>query len=753
MSVTSVRVLLGLLCLVLIACGKGTSSEDQSDLPVSVETNDSTASETGEETNDSAQVSPDTIATTSPRIPLATLNLPIEGSSIGNYRLVKAYPELNFLEALLVAAVPGEKRLVVVEQAGRIKVFEDDPAATNSKVILDFSEKVVFSGEQGLLGLAFDPDFANNRFVYINYTRENPDQTIVSRLEWNTDEDTLDESTEQVILSVDQPYHSHNAGMIAFGPDNYLYIALGDGGDGGDPHNYAQDTSSLLGSLLRIDVHPAGFSGGYVIPPDNPFVDNPWARAEIFAYGFRNPFRFSFDRANGDIWLGDVGQEHREEINRVVAGGNYGWRVFEGTKPNEGSLNDLPDSAFTTPVHEYDHASGLSVIGGYVYRGERVSSLQGRYIYADFYSGVVTALDWDGSRVTSQTALATVDGPTSFGETHDGDVLVVSRYHGIYRFEEAQDTNVFPEKLSETGLFHDLESLSPVSGLIEYQTAHPFWSDGANKRRWIGVPENDQIAFSNDDWWFALGSVSVKHFEMEMTAGLPQSSRRLETRVLYNTIQGWQGFSYRWNEQQNEALLVLDRQMESLEIKQPDGSVQQQEYEYPGNRDCTVCHNNSSAFLLGLETRQMNIAHQYDDGLQNQIYALNQQALFDQDVDASGLPSPLPGLTDEEASLDSRARAYLDVNCSHCHQPGAPAATQLDLRFGTPAESMGTINTYPQKGTFGLSDAKVIAPGQKNNSILWLRMNRLESGRMPPIATHRIDQTGVKLIGDWIDNL
>ena len=700
------------------------------------------------EASDSAQI--DTLST---RDVLPPLNLPLDGSTVGDYRLVNAYPELSFNEALLIAAVPGEDRLVVVEQTGLIKVFDDDPQAISSDLILDISENVAFSGEQGLLGLAFDPDFESNRFVYLNYTTSNPDLTVVSRMIWDAVTDELDVSSEQTVITVEQPFHSHNAGMIAFGPDNYLYIALGDGGDGGDPNNFAQDRSSLLGSLLRIDVHPADASSGYAIPPDNPFVGEPGVREEIFAYGFRNPFRFSFDRATGDIWLGDVGQEHREEINFVVSGGNYGWRVFEGTRVQERALNTLPDSAFTAPVHEYDHASGLSVIGGYVYRGTRVNSLTGRYLFADFYSGVITGLNWDGNRVTSHVALASVDGPTSFGETHDGEVLVVSRYQGIFRFEEQEQTISFPEKLSETGLFEDLESLSPVSGLIEYRVAHPLWSDGAAKRRWIGVPEFKRIGFSLDDWSFPIGSVSVKHFFMDMTDGDPLSSRRLETRVLYNTRQGWQGVSYRWNRLQNEATIVRDRLTQEVFIEQADGSIRVQDYEYPGARDCGVCHNSASGFLLGLESRQMNVDYLFGSGMESQISVLNQLQLFDQYTEDDSLPAPLPSVLNQTASTGQRARAYLDVNCSHCHQPGGPAATGLDLRFETPEFAMGAINLSPQNGSIGQSDAKLISPGERENSILWLRMNTLDSERMPPVATHRIDEAGVELIGQWIDEL
>lgn len=686
-------------------------------------------------------------------------NLPASGATTGNFKLVDVYPRLRFQEALLVANVPGENRMVVVEQAGFVQAFDDHPEASEKRVILDVSNRIAFSGEQGLLGLAFDPRFEQNRYVYIYYTMDAPSQSVVSRLVWDAELDKLDEGSETILLTVAQPFHSHNAGMIEFGPDGYLYIALGDGGDGGDPRNYAQNRAELLGSLLRIDVHPADSTMQYAIPPDNPFVGEEGVREEIFAYGFRNPFRFSFDRENGDLWLGDVGQEEREEINLVHSAGNYGWRVFEGTRPNERKDNDLPDSAFTPPILEYGHEEGLSVIGGYVYRGTRLPALQGHYLYADFFSGVISALQWDGSEVVSNEALATLDGPTSFGETRDGDVLVVSRYQGIYRIEPEFTQVELPQRLSETGLFHDLDSLMPVEGFVEYLPVHPFWSDGAIKRRWIGLPDSLKIGYSDNDWEFPPGSVSVKHFEMEMIEGSAASVKRLETRVLHNTDQGWQGFSYRWNDTQSDAELVGVREQEMLEIQFADGTVRQQLYEYPGSSDCLVCHNSASNFLLGPETRQLNSDFEYPAGLHNQLVTLNSIGLLDPPLagqSGSGLPDyvgKLYKLEDDSATLEQRARSYLDVNCSHCHQPGGGAPTDMDFRFETANAEMKAIGLPAQNGTLGVSEPKLISPGFKEQSVVWERINRTDSKRMPPVSSHLIDQQAVDVIGQWIDSL
>jgi len=355
-----------------------------------------------------------------------------------NYTLVNAYPNLAFSAAVFASGIPGDSRLVVVEQRGVLKVFENEESEMDASVILDISGDIEFGGEQGLLGLAFDPDFQRNRHLYLHYSMVNPRRSVFSRMTWSDVSSPIDPASEQIILEVEQPYSNHNGGMLAFGPDDYLYIALGDGGSGGDPENHAQNTATLLGSMLRLDVSQLDTEEGYRIPADNPFVNNAAFRPEIFAYGLRNPFRFSFDRDNGELWLADVGQDAREEINRVIAGGNYGWRVYEGTRLFDDSQNTLPDSAFISPVFEYGHDAGYSITGGYVYRGTQLPSLSGRYIYADYGSGTIWALTMGDTGPTSNIILATARRPTSFGETNDGELLVVTQSDGIFKLQSIE---------------------------------------------------------------------------------------------------------------------------------------------------------------------------------------------------------------------------------------------------------------------------------------------------------------------------
>ena len=314
----------------------------------------------------------------------------------------------------------GSNRLFVVEQTGRIKVLA--PGASTATVFLDISSKIVASGEQGLLGLAFHPQFAVNSRFFVDYTRQLDGATVIAEYRADADPATTGAS-ETILLTVPQPFANHNGGMIEFGPDGYLYIGMGDGGSANDPDNHAQNIDDLLGKILRIDVdHPAS-SLPYSSPAGNPFVGPTPGRDEIYAIGMRNPFRFSFDRATGQLYVGDVGQGALEEIDIVTAGGNYGWRVFEGNSctPNDPELCTTPGN-YIPPIAQYGHTSGrCSIIGGYVYRGTRETFAPGTYIYGDYCTGEIFSLAGGTQSVLLDTPL----NISSFGEDESGEIYVV----------------------------------------------------------------------------------------------------------------------------------------------------------------------------------------------------------------------------------------------------------------------------------------------------------------------------------------
>jgi len=326
----------------------------------------------------------------------------------------------------------GDDRLFVVEQGGRIKIVNSD-GSVNPTPFLDISGQISSGGERGLLGLAFHPDYENNGYFYVYFTQPDGD-TQVSRFSVDQNNpDLADPTSELFLLDIFQPFSNHNGGCISFGPDGYLYIATGDGGSAGDPNNYAQNTEVLLGKMLRIDVDNPGGGLNYGIPPDNPFAGSPTAAEEIWAYGLRNPWKFSFDRFTGDLWIADVGQNAIEEINHVpstLAGLNYGWRCYEGSQIFNNS--GCPDpSELTFPIAEYPHSVGSSITGGYVYRGAS-TAYQGKYFFADFVSGIIGNLD-ENNTISYLNDLPSQNW-ASFGEDIEGE-LYLAGFNGIvYKF-------------------------------------------------------------------------------------------------------------------------------------------------------------------------------------------------------------------------------------------------------------------------------------------------------------------------------
>ncbi len=362
------------------------------------------------------------------------------GAAPPKHELEVAFPHLHFTRPLaLVDPSDGSNRLFVVEQRGRIYVFENRSDVREAEIFLDISDRVNSKGnEEGLLGLAFHPRFRENRLFFLNYTAYPPRRSIIAKFVARKDDpDKGDPASEVQLLTYAQPYENHNGGQLAFGPDSMLYIGVGDGGSGGDPHGNGQNLRTLLGKILRLDVDHPDTGKQYGIPADNPFIvtGGSGRRGEIWAYGLRNPWRFSFDPANGWLWAGDVGQDQVEEIDIIQKGKNYGWNIMEGSscfKPQKG----CDTTGLTMPVVDYHHDVGVCVIGGYVYRGTRLSDLAGAYIYADYGSGRIWALRYDGVNPPVNEELMHSGMPvTSFGVDRNNELYLCVFDGQIYRIK------------------------------------------------------------------------------------------------------------------------------------------------------------------------------------------------------------------------------------------------------------------------------------------------------------------------------
>ena len=360
--------------------------------------------------------------------------------------LENAFPHLSFSSPVfLTSAGDSTDRIFVVEQAGRIKVFQNSSSTQTSKTFLDITDRVTSGGETGLLGLAFHPDFKNNGYFYVDYTTTNPLTTRISRFQVTSNPDSADKNSEAVLLYFTQPYTNHNGGWIGFGPnDGYLYIGTGDGGSGGDPQNNAQNITKYLGKILRIDIDNQDADLNYAIPPDNPFVDSTGSvLKEIYAWGLRNPWRDSFDPETGWLWTADVGQSSWEEIDIIQNGKNYGWRCYEGNHEYNTSLCNYPEYIY--PIWEYNHSSGrCSITGGYVYHGQNVPELEGKYIYADYCASTIWALTYDGSNpATNETLLTAPASVVSFGVDEHQELYVVTQSpDSIYKFTPTTTTTL-----------------------------------------------------------------------------------------------------------------------------------------------------------------------------------------------------------------------------------------------------------------------------------------------------------------------
>ena len=733
------------------------------------------------------------------RVPNTTLQLPPTPPTFG-FTATNAFPDLLFTNPTCIASPPDEtNRLFIIEKRGRIIVITNLLAPTRT-VFLDITDRVStsdsISDEQGLLGLAFHPGYATNRFFYVFYTGNDNTGTgttrhdILSRFSASeTNPNQALPGSEIKLLRQKDDAPNHNGGDLHFGPDGYLYVSLGDEGGANDQFDNSQIiTNDFFSAILRIDVdkrpgslppnpHPAATTN-YAVPPDNPFVGatnfnglpvNPaTVRTEFWAVGFRNPWRMAFDTATWTLYCGDVGQDTREEVDIVERGRNYGWAYWEGNLPGPKS-NQVPSGfVHTPPLRDYPRTEGLAVIGGRVYRGARFAQLYGAYVYGDYGSGRIWALRHTGTNITEHTLLMTDDsnmlglaGIAAFGrDPANDDLLYADVQNGtngrIKRLVYSSVTNgpPLPPTLADTGAFTNLATLAPAPGIVPYDLNVPFWSDHALKWRWFSVPDTNRVITFNRDanWLFPTGTVWIKHFELELTNGVLASRRRLETRFLVRTTNGVYGITYRWGESATNATLVPEAGMdETFVVDEGGGVLRTQVWHYPSRVECLQCHTAAGGYALGFNTPQLNRDFNYGGVITNQIAALSLAGYFHTNVSALHTLRALAPPANQAVSLEYRVRSWLAANCANCHQPGGPAYGALwDARITTPTADAGLI--YGPLAYDPDPAHRVIVPGSLSNSVLLARIAKRGPGQMPPIASTVPDPQAIALLSAWITN-
>ena len=658
----------------------------------------------------------------------------------------------------------GTDRLFVVERPGKVVLIDNDPATTKPPLtVVDVSAKVNVAGEGGLLSAAMHPKFKQNRKLYISLTTGTPMHSQILEYVVGAD-DVAKVDSARLVIDVQQPnFTNHKGGMIAFDAKGMLLYGLGDGGSANDPSGNGQNSKTLLAKILRIDPGSPTGTLGYGIPKDNPFVGNSAFLPEIFAWGMRNPWRYSVDRLTGDIWAGDVGQDTWEEVDKVVSGQNYGWNTMEATHCFPPGVTTCKQDGLALPVVEYKHPYGKSITGGYVYRGSQQKSLYGKYIFADYDQGRILTLPASGL-APAELAKATFQ-PCSFGEDRDGELYVMQLYGPlglVFKIVEAAPKPAgkpLPLLLSQTQCFSDIKSLQPAAGVLPYEVNVPLWSDGAGKQRFLVLPPGATpgtlpIGVPSDpykSWDLPLGTLLIKHFALGDTA------TPAETRFLRRDADGWKFFTFRWKADGSDADLLPGGGGQATFEVMDAGQKSTQTWRYPMMADCASCHHAAGSFaaqVLGLQTAQLNRpVHWGGVAVPNLVAALRDAGLLPADTLMNVQFPPLSNLTNVK-DVPTAARAWLHANCSHCHRPQGAAPSDMDLRFSTPLSAGHACDAAAQNGTVN-GATQLLVPGKPDASALLQRLESTPMGGlfMPQIAVTVPQPGAAAMITAWITGL
>lgn len=693
-----------------------------------------------------------------------TCKAPARPPSAAPVKFQRVYENVGLGTPMVMAQKPGDpSKWFVAQRGGNLVTFPtNNPGnATTQVVSLPTLAGIpipgsALGGEGGFLGMAFHPKFAQNGRLYVSWTPADgtvPGSGFRSEIGYMTSPDGgLTFTAYKKVFSFPQTTATnHKGGAIAFGPkDGLLYASFGDGGNQDDFFGNGQNLQSNLSKILRFDVDTPAGGEEYSVPNGNPFK-NGGGNPLTFAYGFRNPFRFSIDRETNEVWVGDVGGGLYEEIDgKVKAGGNYGWPCREG-------MHDLlrmnatkcpnPNATFVEPFveHKHDPNPQASITGGFVYRGKALPAFHGAYVYGDYVTQFLWAAKEDPSTGQWKAERLNEDGSAAqnwvgFAEDQDGEVYAHSLSGTMYKLVSAgvQPPDTFPDTLSKTGCTDPADAKKPASGLVPFGVNSALWSDGALKDRYIALPDGKTITVKPDgDFDFPTGTVLVKHFTV--------ASKLVETRLfIRHDDGGWGGYSYEWNDAQTDATLLRGAKSKA---------VGNQTWYFPGRSECMTCHTEAAGRSLGPELGQLNGDHVYPstNRISNQLKTLDHIGYFSAPLGKT--PDQIiayPDPTGTKGTAEERGRSYFHSNCSHCHREKGGGGGDMVLTFGTPLKDTKTCNVDPQRGDLGVTGAKLLVPGDPSKSMLSLRPHLTGANRMPPLASSLVDDKGVGAIDAFV---
>ncbi|MEM6346414.1 MAG: PQQ-dependent sugar dehydrogenase [Bacteroidota bacterium] len=743
---------------------------------------------------------------------------PAETPSV-SYGTELIFDGIDFFSPVNMIKHPQQDKFFVSEKRGRIILFDNDSLVSDTVCVLNIDGQTSQGGgTNGLTGFILHPEFGipgspNRGYFYVFY-RYIPDSNLLasegvgyrrlSRFTIPDGSNIADPNSELILIQQFAQSRIHSAGGMFFDEDGLLYVGLGDEGTCCEQQSTQALDKWLFAGVIRIDVDndssrshpirrqpihngsppagwPGSFSANYLIPNDNPWLDSTGAYLEEFyAIGIRHAYTLSYDSLSGLIFEGDIGEGRREEINKIEKGGNYQWPFYEGDLVKSNGLPPSPANLASAPgvskdpFVTFNRASSQAIIGGFVYRGNKYPNLQGKYLFADHKTCAIWAIDATATGPFNQDSLTQIaqipgcsqqNGLASFGTDEDGEIYMlkmngVSPGGKVYRLSATILSGAEPPALlSQTGAFANLANLTPASGVIPYAGNSPLWSDGAEKQRWIALPNDgthdlasEQIGFAAEgDWTFPEGTVFIKHFELPNDAQNPSQRLRLETRfIVMSSNDSYYGVTYRWRADGSDADLLTTSDTLDVAMTNLQGQAFNQPWVFPSRTECLSCHTEGGGRALGVNTHQLNGSFLYPSTAikANQLHTWNTLGMFDTDIGDVADYLVAAEIGRDSTTLEHQIRSYLEANCSHCHHPSGVEGA-FDARFSTPLSQQGLIDENVQ-GPNSDPNNKIVVAGNPSLSELWVRDTSLSSIAMPPLAKQLVDNPYVDSLQAWI---